>query len=709
MAWIHSHVRVVKCNFSSVDVHTQHSYDKFHKGVLGLVLEIQENGLLSNHDFFELTKNGRKIVEACSRTPGCNSKLQHESCHNTTFYQSATTKVMFCNDLSLDVKNFLSIQIENNAPNEKLTKNIDQPMEMDHLVDSGDSGATKPKQKKMINCEFCGDEVPATKIVLHITRKKKCNEICGQERLNALKYQKSQERKTYLKRYGQENANKMRQNQKKYDTKNAEVRREKQRVYKAKQEKKLQEKHREYNLRNLESNKMKQKIYDDKHSEDIRKKQRVYKTEHKEELIRTHGEYNKRYKEVIKTKQADYVQSRRNALTEKNRFVKYKRDTVLGPNFICFSCDKALFFKQVKIMKQKQLDRLFNKVDHDFLTKEFGIEKDSEEVTLCHKCHNWINSKNWRLPDIHRSNGLQLDDVPEEIKSLTDLEQQLIAKVMIFLKIKKLPSTRMRANFDRVISVPIEDKTVSDTISKLPRHPDDANIVAVQLKRKLEMKNTQLEEYIRPKHLVKVLKKLKELGNPFYQGVTIIEDFMQKDENLDDINGTEAEKTTETYQQEKIEVSNSQEVEKTLIEVEKMEEGEEENNDEEDDKILQNVKEFQSEQNDYTCLMPNEFSDKLFVNTGTSEITKLIGETNASIKVAPGEGIVPSNILREEHFDEKAMPKHHPSGKYGIHHERNQKLSPQVYFEQRMLNADERFSMDAFYLFMASYYVESIH
>ena len=54
----------------------------------------------------------------------------------------------------------------------------------------------------------------------------------------------------------------------------------------------------------------------------------------------------------------------------------------------------------------------------------------------------------------------------------------------------------------RVINVPIDSGTVSKTVTLLPRHPDDANIVAVQLKRKLEMKTSHLSEYIRPKQLV---------------------------------------------------------------------------------------------------------------------------------------------------------------------------------------------------------------
>ena len=125
---------------------------------------------------------------------------------------------------------------------------------------------------------------------------------------------------------------------------------------------------------------------------------------------------------------------------------------------------------------------------------------------------------------------------------------------------------------------------------------------------------------------------------------------------------------------------------------------------EENDNILPNVKEYQSRQNDLTCLMPSDLTDKIEVNTSDSDKFKQQGSSN--VKVAPGEGVVPTNILREEHFDVKSFPKHHPSGKYGLHYDRKCILSAKVYFNQRLLNADERFSKDSCYVFMASYYCE---
>ena len=62
--------------------------------------------------------------------------------------------------------------------------------------------------------------------------------------------------------------------------------------------------------------------------------------------------------------------------------------------------------------------------------------------------------------------------------------------------------------------------------------------------------------------------------------------------------------------------------------------------------------------------------------------------------------------MREENFDVKAFPSLHPTGRFGLHHERDEQLSAQKYFGQRLLNEDERFSKDLSYLFMAQHFVE---
>ena len=83
-----------------------------------------------------------------------------------------------------------------------------------------------------------------------------------------------------------------------------------------------------------------------------------------------------------------------------------------------------------------------------------------------------------------------------------------------------------------------------------------------------------------------------------------------------------------------------------------------------------------------------------------------INSNNNFIATFSGEGKTAYTVMREEHTDVKAFPKHHPSGRFGLNHPRKIRLSQQMYFNQRLLNQDKRFAKDPCYLFMASYYIE---
>merc|ERR1711884_999460 len=77
-----------------------------------------------------------------------------------------------------------------------------------------------------------------------------------------------------------------------------------------------------------------------------------------------------------------------------------------------------------------------------------------------------------------------------------------------------------------------------------------------------------------------------------------------------------------------------------------------------------------------------------------------------TISIAPGEGKKPETFLRDTHFETKAFPRHFPSGNFGLHHERAIPLTSRMYFIQRLMNKDKRFSKDLAYLFMAQQFCE---
>ena len=107
--------------------------------------------------------------------------------------------------------------------------------------------------------------------------------------------------------------------------------------------------------------------------------------------------------------------------------------------------------------------------------------------------------------------------------------------------------------------------------------------------------------------------------------------------------------------------------------------------------------------NSATCLAPIEAESKIIINNTKKTI---IPEDCPTMKIAPGEGKVPVNFLRDKHFEGKAYPRHFPTGQYDIHHERDIKLNHTMYFNQRVNNADPRFCKDPSYIFMAQAFLE---
>ena len=152
LAWIHSHVQSVPCNFSSVDVHTQHILSKIHDEILGLVVELKDNGELGHYDFFELSRQGARVVENCSRKKNCNTREQHQSCNNPRIYKSAIEKIMLHDDTLLEVRNFMggAIEHQNNPSDTQLQSNERNNTPLPVYSDSNNDQSSKTKTKPLL-------------------------------------------------------------------------------------------------------------------------------------------------------------------------------------------------------------------------------------------------------------------------------------------------------------------------------------------------------------------------------------------------------------------------------------------------------------------------------------------------------------------------------------------------------------------------------
>ena len=95
--------------------------------------------------------------------------------------------------------------------------------------------------------------------------------------------------------------------------------------------------------------------------------------------------------------------------------------------------------------------------------------------------------------------------IPDCLQNLSDLEKQLI---VIFIKVRQLPKTRMAAMIDRVINVPITDDNIAKRVNSLPRTEKNSGMVNIGLKRKLNLKNYHRYGLINPERVYKACEYL---------------------------------------------------------------------------------------------------------------------------------------------------------------------------------------------------------
>ncbi len=487
--------------------------------------------------------------------------------------------------------------------------------------------------------------------------------------------------------YNKENADAIKQKQAKYNRENADMILKKQKKYNTENKEKICSYQKQYNLENKTKISLHQAIYNRENLETIRNKQHLYdkanRTQkrlsqhkydncHKKEKKQKQSLYNSQNKEIISMKQAFRRLETFDSIGEKERFLKFKKSIQESLSYIC-SCCKRIFFKD-QVVKKGKMHELKNNLDELFsglFNKTIQEKEGKNEYFLCHTCNNYLFKKK-HMPPLCYNNGLQLDNIPECLK-INEIESTLIAKNIIFLKLFQLPVSRWSAIKDTVVNVPVTDNDLQKSLSaitSLPRSPNEAGLIAVQLKRKLSYKNVVLESFVDPTKLIASLAYLKKNGHPGYKNVKIEESynfFLQsntKQHNSDS------------------ESSSEDDFSKDPTRKDHQEEG-------------------------TTLMLDDQPEMRLIVNKSSKTLhKKQTLNSSVSCPIAPGEGKIPINLLRDDDWDINAFPQLHPSGKFGLHQPRSKPLSAQQYFNQRLLNSDKRFSSYPPYVFSALYYIE---
>jgi hypothetical protein len=327
--------------------------------------------------------------------------------------------------------------------------------------------------------------------------------------------------------------------------------------------------------------------------------------------------------------------------SEQQRHQEFSSSIKDGPTYVCTICARTLFKCGVKQLTNQTVQNLVSlslESQPQFKQSDFAIfsQPPNNNCCICHACYTSISRLT--IPKIAVANGLHCEFIPEALK-LQEVEESLIATNLLFMKIVRYPTTRMAGIKDKVINVPIGQAGVSQSLNSLPRTIENAGIIQIQLKRKVQYKNTHCEGYIRPAKLHEALRQFKRLNNPHYKNIAI-DLSVNYEPDVTDEDNVALKNAIELVEEE----------EKEYVEKD-------------------SAKKFQNSECNSTMMTNN--TPEMFMIVNTSSETKKVSVGTEIFKIAPGQGRVPTSIMREEDWDTKAFPCLHPSSKYGYFHQVN--------------------------------------
>ena len=384
--------------------------------------------------------------------------------------------------------------------------------------------------------------------------------------------------------------------------------------------------------------------------------------------------------------------SRNNQIkTEEGRRRVFLEAVKNGPIFGCVSCHK-LCYDNFVISLSDNFEYDIEDCHPGIFDKAIGGFKHVKPVKgvyhLCLTCKKYI-FKGKMPPMSHKNNLETFDTTDYEDLNLTEMEQCLIARNLLFMKMHELPKSRMKGIKDRLVNVPIHEKDIVKTLKALPRTPHEAGIISVKLKRKQKYKNYHWREYISIPKVKEALRLLKSLGHKYYQFIKE-SDLHEYEERCNAMHNeycmSEDENLVVANDPLQINEKKDPTVDDDLDLIDK-----------ETEEFLTNdaVAKFQFDYDRNTCFTNN-----------VPEIG--ITETNDQcLSVAPGEGKVPTNILQDKDWDMRAFPVLDPTGENSLNCQRKVKLPVQQFFQQRMFNINRRFANCPSFLFAAVQYLEN--
>ena len=364
---------------------------------------------------------------------------------------------------------------------------------------------------------------------------------------------------------------------------------------------------------------------------------------------------------------------------------------------MCTSCHRLLWKKGVQTFNMKNYDNIDPEINNLVLAEKYRMSSIDGYTYICHSCHNSL--KSGTVPAKSKANLMDLEQIPDELKDLNNLELHSISKRILFMKLVVTMRKTERGIKGAAINIPAD---LGPACNLLPRIPTDAHIISLKLKRKLEYKQAYLHDTIHPEKVITALHYLKN-HNPLYADIEINEDWIKTWQDLDQelYNGIFDIEENSVNDVETSDIQSSHEAEASDVNIkvngistdtdpsDSEEKHDSPNNEDTEDMIAM-------EENCKLRDLPYD----------TCLQSELPEEANQIFSISP-EGSKPIPLLTDKLFEELANPEKFPSGKGGYADtQRHTRLTLGKYVNARLLDQDGRFAKDIEYIFAMQYAVE---
>ena len=227
-----------------------------------------------------------------------------------------------------------------------------------------------------------------------------------------------------------------------------------------------------------------------------------------------------------------------------SNLVKFRKAILEAPSNKCFSCKKLHYSRLGGMIACDEVSRMLEGVVN------LSVDDSVGQLRFCNKCKKSLQQK--KIPAGSQFNNMKVTKVPSALRGLNTLEERLISKATVFMKMVILPRGGQRAVRGQVINFPSD---VDGIVSQLPRLPSGEDIVYVQRPDSTTEVESQSVEW-RARYLKcrysKVMGALGwlKINNPLYKDVIIngvTEDMFDDEE---DSNGSEESEDAHAHNEE---------------------------------------------------------------------------------------------------------------------------------------------------------------